>query len=127
MIEIDDAIRAEALAHAQQDDPREACGLLLVAKGKQIYRPCRNISEDPNEMFTIDPDDYRKAEDDGEVLAVVHSHPITPPGPPEGVQKYPERQLGRQGRGQFHGQRPGGEGPCPDHRPARGAFDPAPE
>jgi proteasome lid subunit RPN8/RPN11 len=81
MIEINDAIRAAALAHAQQDDPREACGLVLVIRGRQAYRPCRNIGEEPGDMFVIDPDDYRQAEDDGEVLAVVHSHPITPPGP----------------------------------------------
>jgi proteasome lid subunit RPN8/RPN11 len=81
MIEINDAIRAAALAHAQQDDPREACGLVLVIRGRQVYRPCRNISEDPGERFTIDRNDYRLAEDDGEVLAVVHSHPVTPPDP----------------------------------------------
>jgi len=81
MIDIDNSIKAEALAHAQRDDPREACGLVLVVKGRQVYRACRNVSDEPGEMFTIDPDDYRQAEDDGEVLAVVHSHPITPPGP----------------------------------------------
>jgi proteasome lid subunit RPN8/RPN11 len=81
MMTIDDTIRAEALAHAQQDDPREACGLVLVVKGRQVYRPCRNIAEEPGELFILDPDDYRQAENDGEVLAVVHSHPITQPEP----------------------------------------------
>jgi proteasome lid subunit RPN8/RPN11 len=78
---INDAVKAQALAHAQQDDPREACGLVLVIRGQQTYRPCRNIAEEPGEMFAIDPGDYSQAEDDGEVLAVIHSHPITPPEP----------------------------------------------
>lgn len=69
---------AEALRHAVSEYPNESCGLLLVVRGVETYRPCRNASYAPEQHFVLDPVDYARAEDDGEVLAVVHSHPTTP-------------------------------------------------
>jgi len=61
--------------HAAAEYPKECCGLLLGIGRKQQYYPCRNVSTEPNEEFRIDPEEYAAAEDIGEVIGVVHSHP----------------------------------------------------
>ncbi|HEI8295621.1 TPA: C40 family peptidase [Proteus mirabilis] len=63
------------LAQAKEQAPLEACGLLIsTAQGEQ-YLPCVNQHADPKNYFTISFDDFIRAEQQGEVIAVVHSHP----------------------------------------------------
>jgi proteasome lid subunit RPN8/RPN11 len=61
--------------HAVAEYPRECCGLIAVIKGKERYLPCRNIADNPNANFALHPEDYARAEDLGEVIALAHSHP----------------------------------------------------
>jgi len=68
-----------ALVHAKDQDPDECCGLLLNIRGKERYHPCRNLSAQSDEYFILDPEDYIKGSNLGEITAIIHSHPDTPP------------------------------------------------
>lgn len=77
------ASRAAIEAHAISEYPRECCGLLVRAGRKEIYFPCLNTATTPSEHFRLSPADYAAAEDLGNILAVVHSHPDYPAAPSE--------------------------------------------
>lgn len=88
MLAVDDKTLAEIRAHAAQEyqlrdaagKPRESCGLVVVVRGKPRYIPVRNIAE-RNEHFVMHAEDQASAEDLGEVVLVVHSHPNIAPLP----------------------------------------------
>ena len=70
--------KEKALEHAKQEDPKESCGLLLNIRGKEQYFPCRNLSMTAHQCFIIDPEDYVRADNTGDITAIIHSHPVTP-------------------------------------------------
>ncbi|ALZ15579.1 TPA: C40 family peptidase [Pseudomonas aeruginosa] len=61
--------------HAAAEYPRECCGLIIRSGRSQRYIPCENTAADAGEEFRIAPEAYAEAEDHGEIVAVVHSHP----------------------------------------------------
>ena len=73
----------EALQHAIESKPKESCGLLIIKKGKEVYFPCQNLATNPDNQFILSPEDWIEAEDQGEITAVVHSHPYTSARPSE--------------------------------------------
>lgn len=75
-----DELLQEMLAHARQEAPRESCGVVIVWKGRERYVPCRNRAQG-SEHFEIHPEDYAAAEEQGEVVTIVHSHPTMAPQP----------------------------------------------
>ena len=72
-------ILAAFKVQAAVEHPREACALVVELPNKSYaFRSCRNIAEDPLGTFTLDPVDWDRVEDEGPVVAVLHSHPSTP-------------------------------------------------
>ncbi len=67
-----DAIRDHGLRE-YANGKREACGLIVGGD----YIECDNIG-DGVDRFQIDPTQWARAEDCGEIMAVVHTHPDQP-------------------------------------------------
>jgi proteasome lid subunit RPN8/RPN11 len=68
-------------AHAAQESPKEACGLVIVFKGRKSYIPCTNATEVGGDRFLIPAEEYAAAEDKGEIIGICHSHPFISPEP----------------------------------------------
>ncbi|MBU9845786.1 C40 family peptidase [Rahnella ecdela] len=66
---------SEIRAHVAAEYPNEACGLIVETGTGQRFIPCRNIAENMAETFMLSPDDYLAANEIGEVIMVIHSHP----------------------------------------------------
>ncbi|KAF1016170.1 MAG: hypothetical protein GAK31_01659 [Stenotrophomonas maltophilia] len=62
-------------AHAIAEYPRECCGLIVATAAGEAYVRCSNAAAKPEDQFHLPAEDYAAADDLGEVLAVVHSHP----------------------------------------------------
>jgi len=70
---INDTIINDINVHVQANPEREICGVIGTSHRKLKYIPCRNIAAQ-NNHFVIDPQDYADAEDNYEILCIVHSH-----------------------------------------------------
>lgn len=77
---MNEASRNDAIAHAKAEFPREACGLVVIRKGREVYLPCRNIGVG-TDNFVLHPEDYAAADEMGDIVAVFHSHPNLPATP----------------------------------------------
>ena len=77
------AVRAELVAHAREEEPNEACGLLVLEGGVATrYERGRNAADSPYRFeLDIDLEVWFLEDDDGVELAVFHSHPSSPPRP----------------------------------------------
>lgn len=71
----------DALAHARETPDAEACGLVVIHRGRKIYVRCGNAAEDASSNFIIPAKDWVAADHLGEVVGIVHSHPDRRPLP----------------------------------------------
>ena len=63
----------DALVHAKDQDPKEAVGLLLNIRGKQKYYPCQNLAITNHQEFILNPEDYVKADNLGDIIGLEFS------------------------------------------------------
>ena len=75
-------VRAELVAHAEDESPNEACGLLVLRDGRaERYLRGRNAAASPYRFeLEVEPEAWF-LEDEGYELAVFHSHLSSPPRP----------------------------------------------
>jgi len=77
----------QILTHAQQHEHTESCGLISTAgENPAHYYTVKNIAADPSNRFEMEPKQQIAAmkhmrEHDEDLLAIVHSHPHSPPAP----------------------------------------------
>jgi proteasome lid subunit RPN8/RPN11 len=75
-------VRAALVAHSQEEDPNEACGLVVLKDGVAArYEPGRNGAASPYRFELEVAPELWFLEDDGYELAVFHSHLSAPPRP----------------------------------------------
>ncbi|MBB3260008.1 proteasome lid subunit RPN8/RPN11 [Paraburkholderia bannensis] len=72
---MNETTKAAIAAHAIAEYPRECVGLVALVQGQETYTPCVNWAATPTEQFVLAAEDYARAEDAGEIVAIVHSHP----------------------------------------------------
>ena len=75
-------VRAALVAHAQEEDPNEACGLVVLKDGvAERYERGHNGAASPYRFELEVAPELWFLEDDGYELAVFHSHLSSPPRP----------------------------------------------
>ena len=82
MVVIPAGVREQLVAHSREEEPNEACGLIVLRDGvAERYERGRNAAASPYRFeLEVDPQLWF-LEDDGFELAVFHSHLSSPPRP----------------------------------------------
>lgn len=70
---LEDSIKKQIKLHYEKDYPKECCGLIVCKRGAMTCVPTKNDSSE-QDFFRVNPKDYLKASNLGEIVAVYHSH-----------------------------------------------------
>jgi proteasome lid subunit RPN8/RPN11 len=71
-----DSIKKFIRSHAQEESPRECCGIVYQNKDNLRLEAlrCKNTAENKHTMFAVDPKGYLEASRRGEIISFYHSH-----------------------------------------------------
>lgn len=72
---MDGKLHNEIIKYSKSKEPQESCGFVVLVGCEKVFMPCENVAEDKENHFEISPEDYIKASEKGEIVALVHSHP----------------------------------------------------
>ena len=50
--------KLEAESYAKAQAPKESCGIYTLISGQEKFWPCKNIAEDQENFFALDPEDW---------------------------------------------------------------------
>lgn len=78
----------QILIYSKAQEPHECCGFVVFNGQERVFMPCPNVASDPENVFEIAPEALISAENQGEIEALVHSHPSG-----EAVLSLADRQL----------------------------------
>ena len=70
---LDNSIKNKIKSHYEKEFPRECCGLIVSNDNGFVCIPTKNDSLE-KDFFRVNPKDYLKASNLGEIVAVYHSH-----------------------------------------------------
>lgn len=71
----------EMISHAESERPREACGLVVKCGSRHRLIRARNLHEDPNQGFRLDPEAWLEVGESEAVIGIYHSHTKGSPDP----------------------------------------------
>lgn len=85
--ELPDAMAAEIIAHAEEEFPKECCGIIAGPDGRaeKLFR-MRNVDPDPIMRYSVDPRQLKQVFDEAdaagwEFVCIYHSHTHSPAFP----------------------------------------------
>jgi [CysO sulfur-carrier protein]-S-L-cysteine hydrolase len=82
VVTVPPAVRQALVEHSREEDPNEACGLVILRDGvAERYERGRNGAASPYRFELEVAPELWFLEDDGYELAVFHSHLSSPPRP----------------------------------------------
>jgi proteasome lid subunit RPN8/RPN11 len=68
-------VKSKIKEHSLSEFPDECCGLIVLDQDNSIdSMKCKNIANNKSSFFEIDPLDYLKVSEKGDIKAYYHSH-----------------------------------------------------